>query len=530
MSKAFLPDGVENLPITKWTNGHQNFTHSFAKNASFKLYIPQSGSSTDKYRATTRNFMWLIRYAIEHGLQLRAMGNGWSFSEVAVCNGGMVDTKALRLSFSFRDSFVSPQYLSTGHSSADLFLVQCGMSILHIHEKLREGGRSLKACGASNGQSIVGATATGTHGSAFKVGAVHDSIVGLHLINGPDSHVWLEKACNPVASDQMIEWLGATRISDDDMFNAAVVSFGNFGFIHGVLLETEPLFLVEEHKPGEVVYDDNFKAAMNETDVSHIASILPYPPEDTTKDLYHFEVLVNPHDFEEGNPQKGVFPKFIYKLPYRPDYPHKPEDSKPFIYGDNTLGLMQTILDTLGHNLSAALIPRLVNAMLPLAFQPGPPTIATLGENFRNTRFRGKAASAAFAIPSEFCSRVLDIILAINASKPFAGAIAFRFVKGTQALLGFTHFPKTAVCEMDGVESNLSREFFRAVWEKLEEEGIPFTLHWGKINFFLTAERLVRMYGADTINKWKACRQNLLDEETRKVFTNDFMQNLGLND
>ena len=528
VSKAFLPDGIERFPITKWTNGHQNFTHTFTKDASFKLFLPNAGNSSSKYRATTSNFMWLINYAIEHKLQLRAMGNGWSFSEVAVCNGGMVDTKALRLSFAFKDSFVAQEYLSSGKSSSDLFLAQCGMSILSIHEKLHAAGRSLKASGASNGQSIAGATATGTHGAAYKVGAVHDSIIGLHIVTGPDSHVWLERSSNPVASDEMIQWLGAKKISDDDMFNAAVVSFGNFGFIHGVLLETEPIFLLEEHKLGEAVYDDKFKAAMNETDLRHIAHLLPHPLDDPDKELYHFEVLVNPHDFEEGNPSKGVFPKFIYKIPYTQHYTPKPEDSKPFVYGDNTLGLMQTILDTLGPTISAPLIPRLVNAMLPLAFQPGPPVLGTIGEIFRNTRFRGKAASAAFAINSKDCSRVLEIILAINNSKPFAGAIAFRFVKGTPALLGFTRFPKTSVVEMDGVESGLSRNFFKAVWDKLEAEGIPFTLHWGKINFFLTADRIKNMYGETTVNKWKACRNALLTPEVRKVFSNDFMKQLQL--
>jgi hypothetical protein len=52
------------------------------------------------------------------------------------------------------------------------------MSILQINEKLEAAGRSLKASGASNGQSIAGCISTGTHGAAFQVGAVHEAIVG----------------------------------------------------------------------------------------------------------------------------------------------------------------------------------------------------------------------------------------------------------------------------------------------------------------------------------------------------------------
>lgn len=528
MSKSFLPEGIQRWPIERWTNGHENFTAKFKKDSSFKLVLPDSlATSSEKYRATTANFKWLIQYAIDHNIQLRAMGNGWSFSEVAISEGGVVDTKSLRLSFAFNDSFVAPEYLA-GHSSKDLFLVQCGMSILQIHEKLQAAGRSLKACGASNGQSIAGAISTGTHGSAFRIGAVHDSVLGIHLVTGPDTHVWLERSSNPVASDQFISWLGATKISDDVMFNASLVSFGAFGFIHSLLLETETLFLLEEHKTGEKAYDAGMTQTMNTLDFSFIEPTLPYPQGTPGKDLYHFEVLVNPHDFEKDNPEKGIFPKLIYKTPYRHDYPKRPDDAKPFVYGDNTLGLIQTILDTLGPTLSAPLIPRLVNAMLPLINKPGPAVFATMGETFKNTKFRGKAASAAFAINAADSSKVLDIILNANKSQPFAGATAFRYVKGTKSLLGFTKFPLTAVVEMDGVDSKLSRRFFQTIWEKLEEENIPFTLHWGKINFFLTPERIRKMYGEETIQQWIQCRHALLNPATRKVFNNRFMANLGL--
>src|SRR5215831_2413066 len=231
-----FPEGIAVWTIEQWENGHQNFIQQFTKDASFKLTLPDSLlSSTEKYKATTANFMWLIQHALDNNLQLRAMGNGWSFTKVAVCDGGVVDTKSLRLSFALRDSFVAPEYLASGKHGSDLFFVQCGMSILQLNEKLESGGRSLKASGASNGQSIAGATSTGTHGSAYKVAAVHDSIVGLHIITGANRHVWLEKKSNPVASDEFVNWLGAEKISDDDIFNSAVVSFGCFGFIHSIL-------------------------------------------------------------------------------------------------------------------------------------------------------------------------------------------------------------------------------------------------------------------------------------------------------
>ena len=54
--------------------------------------------------------------------------------------------------------------------------------------------------GASNGQTIVGAMSTGAHGSSFDVGAVQDYIIGMHLIVGPNRHIWLERKSAPVVA------------------------------------------------------------------------------------------------------------------------------------------------------------------------------------------------------------------------------------------------------------------------------------------------------------------------------------------
>lgn len=524
-----LPEGIQWWPVTQWENGHQTFTANFKENASFKLVLPDSlQGNTAKYKATTANFMWLIQYALDNDLQMRAMGNGWSFSEVAVCSGGVVDTKSLRLSFNLNDSFVADAYMQNGGKSHDLFLVQCGMSIMQLEELLQASGRSIKASGASNAQSVAGATSTGTHGSAYRVGAVHDTIVGLHIVTGPDKHVWIERASHPVASGEFIEWLGAEKISDDDCFNAAVVSFGSFGFIHGILLETEPLFLLEENRSGEVVYDRALVRALNDADFSGIADKLPYPVDGPDKELYHFEVLLNPHDFEAGNPSKGVYLKTCYKFPYTSNYPKRERDSKGLTYGENTLGLVQTILDMLGSNIAAPLVPALVNTLMPLAFKPAPPAFGTIGETFSNTKFRGKAASGAIGIDRENTGTVLEEIMEINQHFPFPGALAIRFVKGSKALLAFTKFEATAVIEMDGVDCDLSREFFQKVWDRLESLGILYTLHWGKFNFNLSNERIRNMYGDHAVDTWISCRHRLMDEDFRKVFTNNFMQQCGL--
>ena len=530
MNLSQLPEGLSLIPITEWENRHQNFKVDLVPNASFNMRLPFAFTEHVKnYHATTKNFQWLIQHAIDTGLRLRALGGGWSFSDVAVADG-LVDTRELRAFFSFGASFLNQAYLDKGNKPQNLILTQCGMSMLQLSRELeKENGwmQSLKASGASNGQTIVGAAATGTHGSAYQVGAVHDTIVGMHIITGPDKHVWVEKESNPVASDAFIDWLGAEKISNDDIFNSAVVSFGSFGFVHSVLLETEPIFLLEKRHKGNIPYTDDLKAAINTLDFTKIEAFLPYPLGEPNPPIYHFEIVANPHNLEADNPEKGVFFRIMYKMPYKENYPKEVENNK-YQYGDDLLGIVQKVLDGLGNTLQLLVVPKLVGALLPQAFDANSRSQGTIGETFGNTKVRGQAASAAIGIDSSHASLAIDEIVKINKQIPFAGALALRFVKGTKAILGFTHFPITCILEMDGVDSASSRKFFQAIWERLEELDVPYTLHWGKINFILNGERVRKMYGTENVNKWIDSREKLLDEPTRKVFTNDFLVRNGL--
>jgi len=195
-----LPTGIAVIPIRKWENRHQNFTQKLKQGASFKIKNDATISKgIDKYNATTKNLQWIIGHAIDNNIRLRAMGSGWSFSKVAVSEGGILDTKSLRLNFSVNKTNICNEYSAKGGIAEDLFFVQCGVSILQLNSKLekeKRPNRSIKASGASNGQTIAGALSTGTHGAAFNVGSIQDFVTGIHLIVGKDRHIWPKlKSC-----------------------------------------------------------------------------------------------------------------------------------------------------------------------------------------------------------------------------------------------------------------------------------------------------------------------------------------------
>ena len=526
-----LPEGIEILKIKSWKNKHENFEEKLKKKASFKLRLPTSaGNQSEMYRATTRNFQWLIQYGIKNSLRLRAMGSGWSMSKVGITKGGIIDTKSLHLSFTLSEVHIAESFIKNGGDSTNLFFAQCGNSIMQVNEKLEqktENKKCLHASGASNGQTVAGAISTGTHGGGFKTGAVHDFVCGLHIVTGPDKDVFIERASNSVVSQSFIDWLGADWIRDDDIFNAALVSFGSFGFIHGVLLEAAPIYHLDK-RTYQLPYPRSLKNVMNKLDFSE----LKFPElKDESKELYHLEMVINPHDFELNNPKKGAYVKLMYKQKFNPDYNRKKGKRKGnFTYGDDALGIIQSLIDTMG-KIKIDIVPILARKLFPLAYNShvsDKEDIGTIGQHFGYATVRGQAASMAMGIRLKDASRVLEMLLDMNREKTFPGAFALRFVKGSDALLAFTKYRTTCVIELDGVDSKRTRKFYSKVCKRMEAHFIPYTLHWGKLNGDLTLDLVKKMYGEDIVNKWLESRKKLLDKPVREMFTNQFLERCGL--
>ena len=211
--------------------------------------------------------------------------------------------------------------------------------------------------------------------------------------------------------------LGAEPKRNDDLFNAAVVSFGSFGVIHGILLETTPLFLLEEHRFDNVVYNDAIVDAIQTQDAGKLAAILPNWPAGNgcSASLYHLELAINPHQFERNNSEKGLYIRTFYKIPCPPEYqPVHNTVTSGLTYSDDTMGIISQIIDKIGPDVSSVLIRPLVNTLFKSGLRAAQPSPKTMGETFKNTRFRGQIASAAFAIDCADIFRVVDFICELN--------------------------------------------------------------------------------------------------------------------
>ncbi|MBC7934514.1 MAG: FAD-binding protein [Rhizobacter sp.] len=489
----------------KWTNRPGSFTQQIDN--LFVMKNEYTDNLMKDYNNTTIAFQNFIKQAIDQDKSVRAVGAGWSFSKVAVTDGWLLDSKQLNMTFSLSSNSIDSNYKV---KPDQVLFLQCGNEVWELNKFLQEKKKSLKTTGASNGVTIVGAMSTGTHGSSIDVGAVQDYVVGLHIIVGPKRHVWLERKSAPVVTASFIQKLDTELIQDDDLFNAALVNFGSFGIIHGVLVETEDLFLLETYMR-RMPYNGILKKLMKTLDFSK--ATLPCGNERP----FHFAVIINPFDVAGG-----AFVSTFYKRPYREDYPRPVPNNDGIGPGDDATCFIGRIT-----NIVPALVPTVINKLVDTVLKPFEKKMGTLGEIFNNTTLHGKVLSAAIGIPINETDRVTELLFEINKTDgPFPGLFTYRFIKKSQATLAFTHFDFTCILELDGANSDATKKFFKAVWKRLEKEKVPFTFHWGKLNE-LDFGRIKRMYGKDA-DAWISARNKMLDVDTRKVFSNPLLKQWGL--
>jgi hypothetical protein len=105
-----------------------------------------------------------------------------------------------------------------------------------------------------------------------------------------------------------------------------------------------------------------------------------------------------------------------------------------------------------------------------------------------------------------------------------------RVVHPTEALLGFTsHLPKTVIFEFGLATGKKFARFERTLTAELRAAGVAYRFHWSK-NSGLDSEAVLHMYGADRIDRWRAARDRVFnnDDSLKKVFENRHLVRSGL--
>ena len=494
---------------THWTNKHLNLstivrTYHDVSNT----LLPGEASASDVWRTGLTRLQSIVAEGGSAGSRIRAVGGRWSLSPVAICPDVMINTMPLN----FHAVGLPPRYVaSTAVEPEHLVFAQCGTSVMQLSATLEGCGLSLPTSGASNGQTICGAISTGTHGSAIRVGAMQDYMLGLHMIAEDGRHYWIEPASKPIVSDEFCQYLGATLIRNDQLFRAAVVGFGCFGIIHAVLFEAIPVYLLEVHRR-RVDWPEAKRVAMT-LDVDGFG--LPYPGTEP----FHVDVALNP--YRPGAGQRGAVVTAMYKRPHQ-SVPKPGVKHSPLVPAVDLLAIAGQFADVL-----PASIPAGVNAMFDgMVKSRGVMALGTHGAIFPATTLIGRSLSSELGVDHPDTERAVETLIDVAREYPFPGMFGLRFVKQSTALLAFTRFETTCTIEMTGAGSRRTLGFYNRAWAALEARGIPFTQHWGKVNNTDRSNLCDRWGGAAA--EWLAARRSFLGSAGRAMFSNDLLAACGL--
>ena len=515
---------TKTMHITEWNNYH--FNGPFPTKVLFDIDTDRNISQLlRRYNDSAAEIQRLIQDSLDSSERLRAYGSGWSLSSVAHQQDRMLFTARLNIK---KEITAGQLHGDTSFAAENLFLFQCGITVKEISEFLFKKGKALRACGASNGQTIAGAISTGVHGAAIDEGSMQDCVVGLHLIIGPGPNdiVYLERESQPALSDSFAASLNAKPIRHDGLFNAALVSLGAFGVIHGVVVEAEDRYLLKR-----------YVKKINRTEALEIAETMDFTnaafkiaeevkPDGTVIRPYHYKLYINPY-----KPTEDFVTEIIYKKPYRDNYPDPVPFVKKAIFKD---------IPTWVANFAAKhkrLIPKILEALKAEAFPEVDEIIeGTLGEIFWDTSQSSAAFGCAFGIDNKDSSKALELFIKLmNDKGPIPGILSMRFVKQSKATLAFTKFPVTCVLEVDGIpwkpnENMISlNDFLTEVIKSFIDNHINFALHWGK-NAPWHFPGLVDIMFGNTDDEWKDMRSALLSKQMADMFSNDFLNTVKLAD
>jgi len=516
---------TSSIPIKWWNNLHENgpwpagFFHD-----TFLIHQADMPISIDRYNDAAVEIQRLLQLALDQKEGFRAIGSRWSLSHIAHQKHHIHSNQSMNLKISIGDSDL---HADSEYLAENLFFLECGNVIKEVHNFLNSRGKSMRTTGASNGQTIAGCISTGVHGSALDVGSVQDCVVGIDLITGPGSQdrVYLERESRPALSDVFALSLQSRVIRDDLLFNAALVSLGSFDFIHGVVIEAETRFLLKRYV--KRVDKDLAVALAGSLDFADSPVSIPEEIDEHGKGIrpYHYKVFINPYVDD-----KEYVVEMMYKKPYQPNYPDPIPGIKTALYRD-LIHLFIQIAQKWQNS-----IPKLI-AILETSILPPVDQVLTgkISEMFYDAGYQGPAFACSVGVDHRNAPRALELLVRLAREEgPIPGIYAMRFVKQSAATLAFTRFPVTCMIEIDGINweaqehGMISLErFCTRMIEVLKDEGIAFTLHWGKNADWEFPDLVSLMYGQQA-EDWKAQRRKFLSPEHQQLFTNGFLEDVGL--
>lgn len=484
---------------------------------------------------------------IKVGRRIRAYGSKWSMNNILYLNDTLIETWGLNY---YKIGIDDPKYVATNYQtkSNHLVFVQSGVTVKHLNTVLEAAGLSLITAGTSDGQRLVGAISTGTHGSAPYYGTMTEFVRGIHIVISGTEHFFIQRESDPTVTLAFAnEFLnGATLMESNDLFDAALVGLGSFGIIHAMLIEVEPLYVLRTQY-SKVNYND-IKNDIASMDVSSFGL------KGFDEVPYYIKFVLNPYNL------KKTFINVAEKIPIETEsaltsYLQKSKSNdKDFFIEDPIVTILGTIskkftwLQFLNNNLKGIFRP-MRDALRRFAYSQildivtiiymrnwAKADMQTSGAIFQAGEENPRPYTSTgfeIAVPVERVTEVVDICLEILQRRLSVQQIVVRYTKGSSATLASAPFAMTAFVDMYGIWNNGffddTEDIYNEIFEAVAASAIPHCYHFGK-KLPPTSNWIVdSCYGMERRDAWIKQRELfLVDPATRNKFSSDTLEMLGL--
>jgi len=492
-----------------------------------KYFLPESLS----------DLVSIVQEAEQKDLQVRAVGSGHSYSEVAKINGYLVDLVRLNRPLDdFRRALLAGQ-------SDTLVELQAGMTIRDMNRYLDSKGLSVVNMGGVDVQKVAGAVSTATHGSGLSLPSFPGMVRSFVLVSGGGKAFRIEPKDKPLSDPIRFaqENPGIELIQDDDIFYSSLVSFGCMGLIYSLVFEMRKQYFLAELRflekwetvkswirSGEIFtqdYTSRIKTKSREKLSSYWTTGL--------NDNRSLMVRMNPYKVEGSNDHTCmiIVHREIKSLPPRSmgEVTRNPGISiLSTLAGDIVTGVGRFLFNNRPHgtpkSIEASLKQEVDNIYVANAHE-------SLFLGLVNIKEHGFTTEFAFNQndPSNYIDAV-DSLVSILAQKAKdlkvyqTGQIGFRWVQKSKAYLAPEFKQDVCYLDVSCLEGTFgSIEILGEVQEHmLSKKGWP---HWGKLNNCLVRQTHLIDGKFPKLPVWKDTAIYL---DPKGTFKNKFSNDLGL--
>jgi hypothetical protein len=448
----------------------------------------------------------IVLGAHNHDIQVKAVGSGCSWTDIIHTSGFIIKPNKLNKPLKLNKSVLKDS-VDTSH----LVKVESGTTVREINDFLDKKDLALSNMGGYDGQTIIGATSTSTHGSGIKHGPLSDMIQSLDIVakNGDLFRIEPSIGITDPGKFKPKNKVG-TLIQDDKFFSAASVGVGCMGIIYSVILKVRDAFNLQEVRTLST-WEKVKKDLKN-------GSVL--------KNNEHYEILINP-----------------YKLNNKYECLITTRNTKKSSQGLSKKDKKRNFFPELGSSLG--IVTDLIFNQFRDHPQNSPKLLSKAIKGLKDNSYFNKSykvynIGAANDIPSLSSEIALPMkndkylkgiehmlkVIELNTSKNrgglyHSGPISFRFVKGSHSFLSPQYKQDTCMIEIIMMKKTFGA---MAMYETIEKELYPFGArpHWGQINF-LNASAVRSMY--PKLTEWNEVRAFL---DPKGIFRNSFTDRIGV--